>query len=125
MTDDHLKKMIMVTMAASIISVVLLLAPFMGIRAPTTGATIGTRTEPPVCLWQISGSGNNINQLITDESHCARIFERYTEEGSCNDEAGVLMVKDVNKNDIRWAYETSCFKIVGGKRFTIMSGHVE
>jgi hypothetical protein len=96
-----------------------ILYSFLGLKATIQGAAVG-RNDAPVCLWQASGSGKDLNHLITDADQCARLFERYSSEGLCSDEAGSLIVNDNRGNPFSWNYETSCSKIVGGKRFTVM-----
>jgi len=121
MAEDA-KKYMMLTMVLTLVSVGLILFSFLGFKSTVEGAMLGNPNNKAVCLWQISGSGKDINHLVTDLDSCSRIFERYSAEGECSEESATLKVLGVKNEEITWSYDFSCSTINGGKRFTIMSG---
>ena len=123
MHDEKSNKMIFLTMTASIISVLLLAAILIGLKG-MTGLATGKR-DAPVCLWQIMGNDVETNHLIYDISVCENVFDRYADVGGCSTQPGYLIYKDGNNNDIRWNYDSFCYKNIEDKRmFTIYSGRL-
>lgn len=122
MKDKSMNIMLVVALLSAV-SLLTMTFAFLGLKTSIEGAVIGGPANEPLCLWQIGGTGKDINQLISDTSVCARIFERYTAEGECSDSSGVLRVTGAKNEQITWNYDASCSKLIGGKRFTIYSGY--
>jgi hypothetical protein len=123
MKEEKNQKMLLMTMVASIISVLLLVALLIGSTGITASA-IGKR-DNPVCLWQITGQDNEFNLLIYQQSVCEIFFEKYADLGGCSTQGGYLVYQDRKGNEVTWVYDAFCYKSQGDKRmFTILSGHL-
>jgi hypothetical protein len=116
-------KMLLLTMVASILSVLLLVALMVG-NTGITASAVGNKAAP-VCLWQITGQENDFNMLIYQQSLCEVLFDKYADQGGCSTQDGYLVYQDRKGNDVKWVYDAFCFKSQGDKRmFTILSGHL-
>ena len=123
MKEEKNQKMLLLTMVASIISVLLLVALLVG-NTGITASAIGKR-DNPVCLWQITGQEKDFNLLIYQQSVCELFFEKYADQGGCNTQDGYLVYLDRKGNEVKWVYDAFCYKNQDDKRmFTILSGHL-
>jgi hypothetical protein len=122
MMKDKGQKMLLLTMVASILSVLLLVALMIG-NTGITASAVGKKPAP-VCLWQITGQEKDFNLLIYQQTLCENLFERYADLGGCSTEDGYLVYQDRKGNEVKWVYEAFCYKNQGDRMFTILNGHL-